>query len=48
MLEMSVSPYNKNVIRILEAHFWKKIRKFSPDEKIHHFYRKKRVVNDYM
>ena len=37
---MSASPCAKNVLRMFEAHFWKKIRTLSLDEKIHHSYKK--------
>ena len=32
---MAASPCAKNILRMLEAHFWKKIRMLSLDEKIH-------------
>ena len=38
--KMSVCPCIKNVLRMFEAHFWKKIRKLSLDEKIHYSYKK--------
>ena len=39
---MSASPCIKNLLRMFEAHFWKK-RKFNLDKKIHNSYKRKRV-----
>ena len=37
---MSACPCTKNVLRMFEPHFWKKIRMLSLDEKNHHSYKK--------
>ena len=44
-IEMLANQCDKNVPRIFEAHFWKKIRKLSLDEKITILINKKRVLN---
>ena len=45
-IAMSVSPCAKNVRRRLEAHFLKKVRKLSLDEKMYHSYKKACTLSD--